>query len=240
MSCIMRCVLQRICIVILLFHDVSTYQPVPSVLWQLCPARLRLHGRFRDVSVTQFVPCSWAICSSPSLRMMDESSLQRPQDDHIEPSSPQTPKPHINWKTRLKKALDMNPGRSERLSKQEQEGKYQEALTANPRDVDALCRYACFLSTKSDYVGAVKLYKTAMKTDPNFVLTLYVLSLLAHIKTRGNPNPNRFKDAHAAPTEGCTERGPAGKLRREVKRLDEENASLTQKLAAKARLHQGD
>ena len=77
------------------------------------------------------------------------------------------PKQRVNWGDRFKRALEMNPGRSERLSRTEQEERYKQVLTANPKDVDALCGYACFLSTvKEDYVGASELYSTAVRTDP--------------------------------------------------------------------------
>jgi hypothetical protein len=37
-------------------------------------------------------------------------------------------------------------------------------LTANPKDVDALCGYACFLSTvKEDYAGASELYRSGVR-----------------------------------------------------------------------------
>eukprot|EP00960_Hanusia_phi_P052061 761224-Hanusia_phi.AAC.2 len=55
-------------------------------------------------------------------------------------------------------------------------------LAVNPKDVDALCGYACFLSTvvstdglaithylqvRDDFAGAAELYSTAVKTDPS-------------------------------------------------------------------------
>ncbi len=67
--------------------------------------------------------------------------------DDFEGEDEQAPRPKINWSDRFKRALDMNPGRTERLSRTEQELRYQQVLTANPKDVDALCGYACFLST---------------------------------------------------------------------------------------------
>jgi len=39
-----------------------------------------------------------------------------------------------------------------------------QVLTANPKDVDALCGYACFLSTvKEDYAGASELYRSGVR-----------------------------------------------------------------------------
>uniref|UniRef100_A0A7S0DU51 EF-hand domain-containing protein n=2 Tax=Hanusia phi TaxID=3032 RepID=A0A7S0DU51_9CRYP len=64
--------------------------------------------------------------------------------------------------------MDTNPGRSERLGRTEQEERYKQVLAVNPKDVDALCGYACFLSTvRDDFAGAAELYSTAVKTDPS-------------------------------------------------------------------------
>ena len=66
------------------------------------------------------------------------------------------------------RALDSNPGRSERLGRSEQEQKYKQILASDPADVDALCGYALFLSTvREDYAGAAELYSTAVRTDPS-------------------------------------------------------------------------
>ena len=155
-----RPLLQHLCFVALLFNRATAYQPA-SLLF--CPARSSLHGRLRYASIA---PCYRAIRSSPLL-MMEDSPPPAPQDSYVDSTSPKSDKPRINWTDRFKKALDMNPGRSERLGRNEQESRYKQVLTANPNDVDALCGYACFLSTvKEDYAGAAELYSTAIKTDP--------------------------------------------------------------------------
>ena len=78
---------------------------------------------------------------------MARAPPQAAAGDDSEGEDEQAPRPKINWSDRFKRALDMNPGRTERLSRTEQELRYQQVLAANPKDVDALCGYACFLST---------------------------------------------------------------------------------------------
>jgi hypothetical protein len=49
------------------------------------------------------------------------------------------------------------------LSRTEQEQRYQQVLTANPKDVDALCGYACFLSTVKVCTCAALVGREALK-----------------------------------------------------------------------------
>jgi len=55
-------------------------------------------------------------------------------------------------------------------------------LASNPRDVDALCGYACFLSTvKDDYAGAAELYRRAPllpRTLPSATFSRFLSPLL--------------------------------------------------------------
>eukprot|EP00288_Rhodomonas_lens_P002036 CAMPEP_0177724206 /NCGR_PEP_ID=MMETSP0484_2-20121128/18608_1 /TAXON_ID=354590 /ORGANISM="Rhodomonas lens, Strain RHODO" /LENGTH=268 /DNA_ID=CAMNT_0019236665 /DNA_START=72 /DNA_END=878 /DNA_ORIENTATION=- len=69
--------------------------------------------------------------------------------------------------SRFRDMLDVNPGRSKRLERSEQEERYRQMLAVNPNDVDTLCGYACFLSTvKGDYVATAQMYSSALQADP--------------------------------------------------------------------------
>mmetsp|Transcript_32165 Transcript_32165/g.76378 ORF Transcript_32165/g.76378 Transcript_32165/m.76378 type:complete len:255 (+) Transcript_32165:61-825(+) len=82
-------------------------------------------------------------------------------------AAPRGGAPVSQWGKRFASALDANPGRSERRERSEQEDRYKQVLATSPKNVDALCGYACFKSTvREDYDVAAELYTTALRSDP--------------------------------------------------------------------------
>lgn len=111
--------------------------------------------------------CARSDARKHTARLVMKEPTPPPPPDAFEEEEEQPVRPRTDWSGKFKKALDTNPGRSERLGRTEQEMRYKQMLASNPRDVDALCGYACFLSTvKDDYAGAAELYSTAVRADP--------------------------------------------------------------------------